>query len=151
MKIGFGSDHGGYALKRAMMERLADLHYDCFDYGCHEGERVDYPDYAQAVAEAVRAGELDLGLLFCGTGIGISIAANKVPGVRCAHVADPYSARMAREHNDANCLALGGRTLGEELAFSCIRSFLEASFGGDRHAKRLAKIRKMEEKRWEEL
>ncbi|MDO5716347.1 MAG: ribose 5-phosphate isomerase B [Tissierellia bacterium] len=149
MKIGFGSDHGGIDLKLQLMEALAEEGYSCFDYGSFEGERVDYPDYAKKIGLALRAKDIDLGLLFCGTGIGISIAANKIPGVYCANVSEEFSARMAKEHNNANCLALGGRTLGRELALSIVRTFLEAEFQGDRHKKRLDKIKKMEDTTWE--
>lgn len=146
MKIGFGSDHGGYDLKLKVMEALSKKEgYELFDYGSFEGERVDYPDYAKKTADAVVNKEVDLGILFCGTGIGISIAANKVKGIRCALLSDCFSAQMAKEHNNANMIALGGRVLGEELAIKIVKSFLNAEFQGERHQKRLDKISKMEE------
>lgn len=146
MKIGFGSDHGGYDLKLKVMKVLSkEEGYELFDYGSFEGERVDYPDYAKKTADAVVNKEVDLGILFCGTGIGISIAANKVKGIRCALLSDCFSAQMAKEHNNANMIALGGRVLGEELAIKIVKSFLNAEFQGERHQKRLDKISKMEE------
>lgn len=146
MKIGFGSDHGGYDLKLKVMEAISKMDgYELFDYGSFEGERVDYPDYAKKTADAVVAGDVDLGIVFCGTGIGISIAANKVKGIRCALISDGFSARMAREHNNANMIALGGRVTGEELAIDMVKTFLNAKFQGGRHQKRLDKISKMEE------
>ena len=146
MKIGFGSDHGGYDLKLKIMEALSkEEGYELFDYCSFEGERVDYPDYAKKTADAVVNKDVDLGILFCGTGIGISIAANKVKGIRCALLSDCFSAQMAKEHNNANMIALGGRVLGEELAIKIVKSFLNAEFQGERHQKRLDKISKMEE------
>lgn len=146
MKIGFGSDHGGYDLKLKVMEAISKMDgYELFDYGSFEGERVDYPDYAKKTADAVVSGDVDLGILFCGTGIGISIAANKVKGIRCALISDGFSARMAREHNNANMIALGGRVVGEELAVDMVKTFLDAKFQGGRHQKRLDKISKLEE------
>lgn len=146
MKIGFGSDHGGYELKMKIMKALAkEDKYELFDFGSFEGEKADYPIYAKKTADAVANGDVDLGLLYCGTGIGISIAANKVKGIRCAHVSDPYSSRMAKEHNNANMLALGGRVLGEELALEIVHAFLNAEFQGGRHQNRLDLITKMEE------
>lgn len=146
MKIGFGSDHGGYDLKLKIMEALSkEEGCELFDYGSFEGERVDYPDYAKKTADAVVNKDVDLGILFCGTGIGISIAANKVKGIRCALLSDCFSAQMAKEHNNANMIALGGRVLGEELAIKIVKSFLNAEFQGERHQKRLDKISKMEE------
>lgn len=145
MKIGFGSDHGGYELKKEIMKAVADMGHECFDYGSFEGESVDYPDYAKKVCDAIVADEVELGMLFCGTGIGISIAANKVKGIRCAHLTEAYSAKMARVHNNANCIAIGGRTTGVNLAIDIVKSFLESEFEGGRHQKRLDKISKMEE------
>ncbi|MCI5675100.1 MAG: ribose 5-phosphate isomerase B [Ezakiella sp.] len=145
MKIGFGSDHGGYDLKNAVMKHVAELGHDVFDFGSFEGERVDYPDYAKKVCEAVVARDVELGMLFCGTGIGISIAANKVNGIRCALLGDSFSARMAKEHNNANVIAMGGRVIGDNLAIDMVDQFLNAEFQGERHQKRLDKIKKMEE------
>ena len=137
MKIGFGSDHGGYDLKLKIMEALSkEEGHELFDYGSFEGERVDYPDYAKKTADAVVNKDVDLGILFCGTGIGISIAANKVKGIRCALLSDCFSAQMAKEHNNANMIALGGRVLGEELAIKIVKSFLNAEFQGERHQKK---------------
>ena len=145
MKIGFASDHGGYDLKKEVMQAVADMGYECFDYGSFEGEKVDYPDYAKKVCQAINEKEVDLGMLFCGTGIGISIAANKMKGIRCALLTEGYSARMAKEHNNANCIAMGGRTIGVNLAIDIVKTFLQAEFEGGRHQKRLDKIKKMEE------
>ena len=112
MKIGFGSDHGGYDLKLKIMEALSkEEGYELFDYGSFEGERVDYPDYAKKTADAVVNKEVDLGILFCGTGIGISLAANKVKGIRAAVCSEPYSAKLSKEHNNSNIIAFGALLL----------------------------------------
>ncbi|WP_116115458.1 ribose 5-phosphate isomerase B [Austwickia chelonae] len=140
MKIGIGNDHGAYQLRLAVKAHLEHLGHEVVDFGSDSAERVDYPDYGHAVGRAVVAGEVDLGIVMCGTGIGIGLAANKVPGVRCAIVSEPYSARLARQHNDANMLALGGRVVAPEYATMIVDEFLTAQFEGGRHAQRVALI-----------
>lgn len=140
-KIALGSDHAAYEFKKEIEQYLIEKGYDVHDYGTYSTERADYPDYGFAVGEAVVKGECELGLLFCGTGIGISIAANKVRGVRCANCSEPYSAQMARRHNNANCLAIGARTVGIELAKMVVDAFLTTDFeSGGRHEMRVSKI-----------
>ena len=141
-----GSDHGGYELKRAVMRHLAERGIEYRDFGTFSSESCDYPDYGEAVGRAVASGECERGIVICGTGIGISISANKVRGVRCALCGDCYSAQMAREHNDANMLALGARVLGEGLALKIVDTFLDSSFLGGRHARRVGKIMAIEER-----
>ncbi len=140
MRIGLGNDHGGYALKLAVKAHLVELGHDVVDFGSDSPERVDYPQYGHSVARAVVAGEIDRGIVMCGTGIGIGLAANKVPGVRCAMVSEPYSARLSRQHNDANMLSMGGRVVAPEYAAMIVDEFLTASFQGGRHVPRIAKI-----------
>ena len=145
MKIAIGSDHGGFALKREVMASLENQGYTLSDFGCKDEASCDYPDFALAVAEAVARGEFERGILICGTGIGISIAANKVRGVRCALCTDATMARLTREHNDANILAMGGRIVGVELAKDIAATFLATDFSGaERHQKRIDKITKYE-------
>lgn len=146
MKIAVGSDHAGLDLKQAVMKHLEDKKIDFKDYGCYSRESCDYPDFGEAVAEAVVSGEYNLGIIVCGTGIGISIAANKVPGIRAAHCTDTFSARCSRQHNDANILALGERVTGAGLAIDIVDSFLEAKFEGGRHERRVNKITQIEKK-----
>ena len=141
-----GSDHGGYELKQAVMAHLKECGVEFRDYGTFSTDSCDYPDYGEAVARAVASGECERGIVVCGTGIGISIAANKVHGIRCALCGDCYSAEKSREHNDANMLALGGRVLGEGLALKIVDAFLDTEFAGGRHARRLAKIAAIEER-----
>ena len=141
-----GSDHGGYALKQEIMKHLTERGIEYRDYGTFSTDSCDYPDYGEAVGRAVASGECERGIVVCGTGIGISIAANKVPGVRCALCGDCFSAQMAREHNDANVLALGARVLGPGLALKIVDTFLDAEFQGGRHARRVAKIMALEDK-----
>jgi len=140
VRIAIGSDHAGFPLKEELRHRLKSEGHDVVDYGCHSTESVDYPDTAIPVADAVRRGEVDRGILMCGTGIGMSITANKVPGIRAALCGESYAARLAREHNDANVLALGGRITGPELANEIVRVFLGTSFAGGRHSRRVEKI-----------
>ncbi|MBN2800146.1 MAG: ribose 5-phosphate isomerase B [Deltaproteobacteria bacterium] len=140
MKIAIGADHGGLGLKTALLPLLSAAGHEVVDLGTHTSDSVDYPDYAQAVGRAVLGGEVGRGLLICGTGIGMSIAANKIPGLRAALVSEPHSARLAAVHNDAQVLCLGGRVVGVELALSCVSAWLSAEFEGDRHARRLAKL-----------
>ena len=146
MKVGFGCDHAAVELKDELLAYLTEKGYACVDYGAAAGERVDYPVKGQAVAEAIRKGEVEKGVLICGTGIGISLAANKVPGIRAAVCSDPYSARMAAEHNNANIIAMGARVVGSELAKTILDAFFSAEFQGGRHADRVALISRIEEK-----
>lgn len=140
MKIGIGSDHGGFPLKEEIKKYFNDKGIEFVDYGTNSLESVDYPDYGRKVAEAVVAKEVDRAIVICGTGIGISIAANKVKGIRCALCGDTYSARMSREHNDANVLALGARVLGVDLALEIVGAWLSSEFEGGRHERRVKKI-----------
>lgn len=144
MKVVIGSDHGGYHLKQEIKAVLADLEVEVEDVGCDCTDSVDYPDFALPVAQKVAAGEVDRGILVCGTGIGMSISANKVKGIRCAVVSDPYSARMSREHNDANVLALGERVVGPGLAHDIVKTWMETPFAAGRHERRLCKISDIE-------
>lgn len=139
-----GSDHGGFDLKNEIIKYITDeLDLSVEDMGCYTVDSVDYPDYAQAVCRKV-VRERARGILICGTGIGISIAANKIKGIRCALCSEEFSARMTRMHNDANVLALGGRVIGTELAKSIVKTFLETEFEGGRHQKRIDKIVELE-------
>jgi ribose 5-phosphate isomerase B len=142
--IALGADHAGFHLKEALKGWLIDHGYQVVDYGTHSTESVDYPDYAAQVAEAVADQKVERGVLVCGTGIGMTITANKVAGVRAALCSDLYTARMSREHNDANVLALGGRLMGPEMALDILRMWLETDFAGDRHRRRLDKIGALE-------
>ena len=142
--IAIGSDHGGYALKQQLMKHLTDLGQEYKDYGTYSEESCDYPIYAEAVARAVAGGEAERGILICGTGIGMSIAANKIHGIRCALCGDCYSAELTRRHNDANILALGARVLGEGLAEKIMDTFLATEFEGGRHARRIGLIADLE-------
>lgn len=137
--IVIGSDHGGYELKEFLKTYLTEKGIALVDIGC-EGESCDYPDYAKKAAEKITSGECEKGILCCGTGIGISIAANKCPGIRAALVSEPVSAALATEHNNANVLCLGGRVTGNLLAAACVDAWLAASFAEGRHAQRVAKI-----------
>ncbi len=140
MRIAVGSDHAGFNLKQALSEHLREQGHDVFDCGTHSEDRVDYPDFGAAVGRAVVAGEADAGLCVCGSGIGIAMAANKIPGVRAATVHDVTSARLARAHNNANVLCLGQRLLGREVARECLDSWLGATFEGGRHIGRVEKL-----------
>lgn len=141
MKIALGSDHAGYRMKEEIADMLGSDGYEFQDFGAFSEASVDYPDIAQEVAEAVAAGKFERGILICGTGLGVSITANKVCGIRAALCADEYTARMSREHNDANVLALGGRVIGPELAKEIVRVWLTTGFDPlSRHAKRVAKM-----------
>lgn len=145
MKIAIGSDHGGFALKRELIPFIEKLGYEVDDLGCENESSCDYPDYGAAVAKKVANGEYERGILICGTGIGISITANKVRGIRCALCTDATMARLTREHNDANILAMGGRIVGLELAKDITATFLSTAFSGEeRHQKRIDKITKYE-------
>ena len=140
MKIAIASDHAAFGLKAELAAWLRDLGHEVEDLGAHSEESVDYPDFGYRLAEHVAAGKAERGIALCGTGIGISIAVNRNPAVRCARVSEPVSARLAREHNDANVIALGARIVGVELAKGCIEAFLATPFGGDRHVRRVAKL-----------
>lgn len=145
LTIAIGSDHAGYPLKEALVEELRAEGYDVQDFGAFSLESVDYPDIAREVAEAVASGRFDRGILVCGTGIGMTIAANKVKGIRAAACSEPYSARMMRAHNNANVLGIGARVVGPGLATAIAVAFLETEFeSGTRHERRVEKIMDME-------
>ncbi len=140
MKIAIASDHAAFELKATLADWLREQGHDVADLGADGTESVDYPDFGYKLAEHIAAGESDRGLALCGSGIGISIAANRNPAVRCAAVSEPVSARLTRLHNDANILALGERIVGIEVAKACVTAFLETEFEGGRHARRVAKL-----------
>jgi ribose 5-phosphate isomerase B len=142
-----GSDHAGFRAKENIKKYLHDAGYTVEDMGTHSEESVDYPDFAKAVGEKVAAADGALGVLVCGTGIGVSIAANKVEGIRAALAHDSLTARRAREHNDANVIALGGKVVGDDEAIAIVQEFLSAEFAGGRHRRRIDKITKMDEER----
>ena len=147
MKIGFGCDHAAVELKDALLEHLKEQGYECVDYGAHSPEdKVDYPVQGQKVAEAIVSGEIDRGVLVCGTGIGISLAANKVPGIRAAVCSEPYSAQMSVRHNNANIIAMGARVVGTELGKMIVDAFFGASFEGGRHERRVNMLTDIEQK-----
>jgi ribose 5-phosphate isomerase B len=142
-----GSDHAGLALRAETVKVAREAGLEVEDLGPFSGESVDYPDYARRVGEAVASGRARLGVLVCGTGIGMSIAANKVPGVRAAHCTSEYEARMARLHNDANVLCIGERVVGLGVGGAIVKAFLETRFEGGRHARRVEKMMEMEKER----
>ncbi|WIW70454.1 ribose 5-phosphate isomerase B [Anaerosinus gibii] len=144
--IALGCDHGGYELKEAIKKYLDKQGVAYKDFGTNSIESVDYPEYAEAVANSVASKEAEKGILVCGTGVGMSIAANKVPGIRAALISDCFSAKATREHNDSNILCLGGRVLGENLALMIVEIWLNTAYIGAHHAKRLEMIQKMEDK-----
>jgi ribose 5-phosphate isomerase B len=145
MRIAIGSDHAGYELKERIRTHLGELGYQVFDQGTHSTAPVDYPDFAEAVALSVREGKADRGILVCGSGVGASVAANKIPGVRAGLCHDTYSAHQGVEHDDMNVLVLGGRVIGEALALELSSAFLKAKFSGEeRHQRRLDKIHAIE-------
>ncbi len=137
MKIALAADHGGYELKLIVKDYLLEKGYEVLDLGCNSEESVDYPNYGKACGEAVVNGDAEKGIVICGTGIGISIAANKVKGVRCSLCTSLFMAEMARKHNDANVLALGGRTLETELSLNILEVWLTTEFEGGRHQRRV--------------
>jgi ribose 5-phosphate isomerase B len=145
MRIAIGADHAGFELKELIKHTLDELRIAYRDVGTDSDESVDYPDFAAAVARAVAGGEVDRGVLVCGTGIGMALAANKVPGVRAAPVMDLETAKLAREHNDANVLALGARVTPPERALDIVRLFLKTEFEGGRHQRRLSKVTALEQ------
>ncbi|MEK9899929.1 MAG: ribose 5-phosphate isomerase B [Rhodospirillaceae bacterium] len=139
--IAIAADHAGYPLKELLKTELEARGFTVRDLGTHSEESVDYPDFGQAVGEAVAGGDAARGVIICGTGIGITIAANRIAGVRAALCHDATTARLAREHNDANVLAMGARLLGPEVAMDCLRAFLDTDFpGGERHERRVGKL-----------
>ena len=145
MTIAIASDHAGYPLKNVLVEYVKELGFDIDDLGCYSEESTDYPVYAEKLCRAVVAGMYDRGILVCGTGIGMSMAANKVPGIRAALCNDCYCVEMARKHNDANVLCLGGRVLGNELAKKIVYIYLDAVFVPvEHHVKRLKMIKELE-------
>ncbi len=145
MKIAIGSDHAAFDLKKIIMEHLKSQGVEVLDKGAYRPERTHYPIYAQLVAKAVTSGEADLGILICGTGIGVGISANKMPGIRAAMVSDTYSARMSRQHNNANVLTFGARVVGPDLAKDIVDAWLKAEFEGGRHQHRVDLIQKIED------
>lgn len=145
MKIGLGCDHGGYNLKLEIIKYLESKGIECVDYGTKNStESVDYPVYGEKVANAVASKEVDYGILTCGTGIGISLAANKVPNIRCAVVSDTFSAKMSKAHNNANMLSLGERVVGKGLALEIVEAWITTEFEGDRHSRRVDMINSIE-------
>lgn len=140
MKIVVGSDHGGFELKEVLKKHLEEKGFEITDVGCYDTNSVDYPDIAAKACEKVVNNECDWGVLVCGTGIGISIAANKVSGIRCALVSNEYSAEMTKRHNNANMLAFGGRVTGPDLAKNILDAYIKADFEGGRHQARIDKI-----------
>jgi ribose 5-phosphate isomerase B len=146
MTIAIGCDHAGVELKKEIISLLHDLHIECIDYGTNGTESVDYPDFGEKVSESVSSGKIEKGILICGTGIGMSIVANKFPGVRASLCNGIFTARMSRLHNDANVLVLGGRVIGKDLAKEIVRTWVSTPFEGERHAKRLRKITLIEDR-----
>ena len=146
MKIAIGCDHGGFELKNEIIKFLESENYEVKDFGTYSTDSCDYPDVALPVAEAFSAKEYEFGILVCGTGIGIGISANKVPGVRAALCSDTFSAHATRQHNDANILTLGQRVVGPGLAIDIVKTFLSSEFEGGRHVNRLNKITEIEKK-----
>lgn len=144
MRIALGADHAGYELKDRIRQHLQGKGIEVRDEGTNSGESVDYPDYAALVAHDVAGNRADLGILVCGSGIGMAMAANKVDGIRAANVSSEYEAQMSREHNNANVLALGARILKEDQAFAIVDRWLATQFAGGRHARRVAKIADLE-------
>jgi len=142
--IAIGADHGGINLKNIIKAFLEEKGEEIKDFGTFDNSSCDYPDFAKAVCGAVAKGDAQCGILVCGTGIGMSIAANKVKGIRAAHVTDTYSARMTREHNNANVICLGERITGCDLALDIVKAYLDASFQGGRHQNRIDKIMELE-------
>ena len=137
MKIAIGSDHGGFGLKQILTAKLLDAGHEVVDCGCNSIDSVDYPDFADHVCQQVLSGGVSLGILVCGTGIGMSMAANRHKGIRAALCHNEYSARMSREHNDANILCLGDRVLGSGVAYAIVEAWLQTEFAGGRHQRRI--------------
>ena len=146
MIIAIGCDHAGVELKEEIIALLRDLRIECTDYGTNTSESVDYPDFGEKVSVAVSSGTIEKGILICGTGIGMSIVANKFPGVRASLCNELFTAKMSRLHNDANILVLGGRIVGRDLAKEIVKTWVTTPFEGERHSKRLKKITLIEER-----
>lgn len=146
MTIAIGSDHAGFELKQEIISLLKDLHIECVDYGTDGPKSVDYPDFGEKVSEAVSSGKIERGILICGTGIGMSIVANKFCGVRASLCNELFTAKMSRLHNDANILVLGGRIVGKDLAKEIVRTWISTPFEGQRHSSRLDKIKHIEDR-----
>jgi ribose 5-phosphate isomerase B len=146
MRIAIGADHGGFPLNERVISELSKAGHELVDFGTHDGSKPDdYPDYAQAVGQAIQLGDAEIGILICGSGVGAAVAANKMHGVRAALCADTYSAHQSREHDDCNLLCLGARVIGPELALEIVRAFVAARFTGeDRHRRRLEKVAQIE-------
>ncbi len=144
MMIAIGCDHGGFELKNRIEKHLEERGIEYKDFGTFDEKSCDYPDIAKAVCESIVSGDTDRGILVCGTGIGMSMAANKIKGIRAAHLTDVYSAKMTKVHNNANVICLGGRVTGEELAYMIVDSWLDAEFAGGRHQARIDKISALE-------
>jgi ribose 5-phosphate isomerase B len=140
MRIALAADHAGYLLKDELVRWLREQGHDVSDLGTNGPESVDYPEYGRKLATAVASGEAERGIAVCGSGIGISIAVNREPKCRCARVDDPLSAQLAREHNDANVLAIGGRLIGNDMAKACVLAFLDTGFAGGRHQRRVNQL-----------
>ncbi len=138
--IAIASDHAGYDLKQVLAKELADMGYEVMDLGTDGRDSVDYPDFADALVGAINKGDAERGVLVCGTGIGISMRANRHAGIRAANCHDETTARLAREHNDANVLALGSRIVGVQVAMDCVKTFLKTEFEGGRHSRRIEKL-----------
>lgn len=145
MKIAIASDHAGFQARQAIQQTLAEMGIEFDDLGTYSEDSVDYPDYAERVAAAVNRGEAERGILVCGSGIGIMIAANKINGIRCALAWNEETARLARQHNDANIVAVGGRTTAPEVISEIVRAFLTTEFAGGRHSVRVEKISRLEQ------
>lgn len=146
MKIGIGNDHVGYEMKQEIIDHLKERGYEVVDYGAYSSDRCNYPVYGEKVAKAIVNGEVDLGVLICGTGVGISLAANKVKGIRACVCSEPYTAKLSRMHNNAQIIAFGARVIGPELAMMIVDEFLNAEFQGGRHAERVGLITEIEDR-----
>ena len=147
MRIAVGTDHAGLSLKETVVEWLRGAGHDVVDFGTTTPDPVDYPDFVAPAARAVASGECEFGIVFGGSGTGEQMTANKVRGIRCVQATEPVTARLAREHNDANMLALGARIVGDHLAIACVEAFLSSEFEGGRHARRIKKISALEDER----
>ena len=146
MTIAIGCDHAGVELKKEILSLLDNIHIEHIDYGTNSPESVDYPDFGEKVSEAVSSGKMEKGILICGTGIGMSIVANKFPGVRASLCNELFTAKMSRLHNDANILVIGGRIVGKDLAKEIIKTWVSTPFEGERHSRRLEKISRIEDR-----
>ncbi len=146
MTIAIGCDHAGIELKREILSLLNELRINYIDFGTDTSTSVDYPDFGEKVSDAISSGKIEKGILICGTGIGMSIVANKFPGVRASLCNDLFTAKMSRLHNDANILVMGGRIIGKDLAREIVKTWVSTPFEGDRHCRRLEKIQKIEER-----